>query len=122
MTSPELLYQRKGDSLRLGHIEKRTGLLRCYISRIECGHNEPELATLGKWAKALDLELYQLFFSGEGKPEEPKVAKPAMVVLGKDEGRLVDLFRRMPNHERQLLLGLARMIVAPKAGRRGRKA
>ena len=104
-----------------GQIERRTGLFRCYISRVECGHTAPEVRTLEKWAKALDMELYQLFFLGEGKPEQAKVAKPAMITLGKDEGRLVDLFGRMPHHERQLLLGLARQIVTPKTGRRGRK-
>jgi transcriptional regulator with XRE-family HTH domain len=51
-----------------GEIERRTGLLRCYLSRVENGHTLPNLETLEKWAKALDIELYQLFSEGDGKP------------------------------------------------------
>src|ERR1700709_531340 len=44
-----------------GDIEKRTGLLRCYLSRVENGHTVPSLETLQKIARALDLQLAQLF-------------------------------------------------------------
>ena len=40
-----------------GDIEKRTGLLRCYLSRVENGHTVPSLETLQKIAGALDLQL-----------------------------------------------------------------
>ena len=40
-----------------GDIEKRTGLLRCYLSRVENGHTVPSLETLQKIARALDLQL-----------------------------------------------------------------
>ena len=40
-----------------GDIEKRTGLLRCYLSRVENGHTVPSLDTLQKIAGALDLPL-----------------------------------------------------------------
>jgi hypothetical protein len=42
---------------------------------VECGHTEPKLETLEKWAKALDLELYQLFYQGKRKPVAPKVVE-----------------------------------------------
>jgi len=44
-----------------GDIEKRTGLLRCYLSRVENGHTVPSLDTLQKIASALDLQLSQFF-------------------------------------------------------------
>ena len=47
--------------LSQGDIEKRTGLLRCYLSRVEDGHTVPSLDTLSKIALALDLPLSQFF-------------------------------------------------------------
>jgi len=44
-----------------GDIEKRTGLLRCYLSRVENGHTVPSLETLQKIARALDLQLAEFF-------------------------------------------------------------
>src|SRR5271168_1574534 len=44
-----------------GDIEKRTGLLRCYLSRVENGHTVPSLETLQKIAHALDIQLAQFF-------------------------------------------------------------
>jgi len=92
-----------------GHIEKRTGLLRCYISRVECGHTLPEVTTLEKWAKALDLELYQLFYHGKGRPVAPKVAEPSR--RNTREGALLKLFQRMPDWDKGMFLGLAREVV-----------
>ena len=47
--------------LSQGDIEKRTGLLRCYLSRVENGHTVPSLDTLSKIAQALDIPLAQFF-------------------------------------------------------------
>ena len=44
-----------------GDIEKRTGLLRCYLSRVENGHTIPSLDTLAKIATAMDLLLHPNF-------------------------------------------------------------
>lgn len=46
-------------------IENRTGLLRCYISRVENGHTVPHMETLEKLTRALDVSLYQLFYNGQ---------------------------------------------------------
>ena len=54
-----------------GDIEKRTGLLRCYISRVENGHTVPAIETLEKMARALEVPLYQLFYDGEEPPNSP---------------------------------------------------
>jgi transcriptional regulator with XRE-family HTH domain len=47
--------------LSQGDIEKRTGLLRCYISRVENGHTVPAIETMEKMARALEIPMYQLF-------------------------------------------------------------
>jgi len=47
--------------LSQGDIEKKTGLLRCYLSRVENGHTVPSLDTLSKIAMALDLPISQFF-------------------------------------------------------------
>ena len=51
-----------------GEIEKRTGLLRCYVSRVENGHTVPAIETLEKFARALDVPMYELFYDGEEPP------------------------------------------------------
>jgi transcriptional regulator with XRE-family HTH domain len=51
---------REQKHLSQGHIEKRTGLLRCYVSRVENGHTVPSVSTLEKWARALEVPLYQI--------------------------------------------------------------
>jgi len=89
-----------------GDIERRTGLLRCYISRVENGHTVPSLDTLQRWANALEVELYQLFFKGEGKPEPVPVG--AKEGLDRRERELVGLFRQADESERQLMLQVAR--------------
>src|ERR1700738_3983541 len=56
---------RETKKLSQGDIEKRSGLLRCYISRVEHGHTVPAIETLEKFARALEIPLYQLFYVGE---------------------------------------------------------
>ena len=52
---------REVKGLSQGDIEKSTGLLRCYTSRVENGHTVPSLETLERFAAALGVPLYQLF-------------------------------------------------------------
>jgi transcriptional regulator with XRE-family HTH domain len=66
---------RESKRLSQGDIEKRTGLLRCYISRVENGHTVPAIETLEKLARALEVPLYQLFYDGEKPPELPNLLK-----------------------------------------------
>ena len=56
---------REAKDLSQGDIEKRTGLLRCYVSRVENGHTVPSVETLEKFARALELPLYHLMFDGD---------------------------------------------------------
>jgi len=66
---------RAGKKRTQGDIEKRTGLLRCYISRVENGHTVPAIETLEKMARALEVPLYQLFYDGEEPPKLPNLLK-----------------------------------------------
>jgi transcriptional regulator with XRE-family HTH domain len=66
---------REEKKLSQGHIEKRTGLLRCYISRVENGHTVPAIETLEKMARALEVPLYQLFYEGKEPPKLPDLLK-----------------------------------------------
>jgi transcriptional regulator with XRE-family HTH domain len=66
---------REGKDLSQGDIEKRTGLLRCYISRVENGHTVPAIETLEKMARALEVPLYQLFYEGDEPPKVPALLK-----------------------------------------------
>jgi transcriptional regulator with XRE-family HTH domain len=59
---------RKQKALSQGDIEKKTGLLRCYISRVENGFKVPTLETLERFSSALDVPLYRLFYGGEEPP------------------------------------------------------
>jgi len=60
---------REEKKLSQGDIEKRTGLLRCYISRVENGHTVPAIETLEKMARAMEIPMYQLFYDGEEPPK-----------------------------------------------------
>lgn len=66
---------REEKNLSQGEIEKRSGLLRCYISRVENGHTVPAFETIEKFARALEVPLYQLFYDGDEPPPLPRVFK-----------------------------------------------
>ncbi len=89
-----------------GDIEKRTGLLRCYLSRVENGHTVPSLDTLQKIAGALDLPLSQFF------AEEPVSRDVAAIALSEDEIRFLTQIQRYSAHlsdsDRKLLLAMVR--------------
>ena len=70
-----LREMREAKKLSQGDIEKRTGLLRCYISRVENGHTVPAIETLEKLARALECPLYQLFYDGDEPPQLPNLLK-----------------------------------------------
>src|SRR5690349_12348760 len=66
----ELREQKK---LSQGDVEHRTGLLRCYISRVENGHTVPAVQTLEKLARAFEVPMYKLFYDGEEPPTVPTI-------------------------------------------------
>jgi transcriptional regulator with XRE-family HTH domain len=67
---------REEKKLSQGEVEKRTGLLRPYISRVENGHTVPSVETLEKFARALEVPMYLLFYDGEEPPKLPKLPIP----------------------------------------------
>jgi transcriptional regulator with XRE-family HTH domain len=107
---------RESKEMSQGDIEKETGLMRCYISRVENGHTVPAIETLEKMARALEVELYQLFFESNGKPQELNLPRSAAVELsGKDSavvGRISRLVSRMDDRDRKLLVTFAQKLAA----------
>ena len=102
-----------------GDIEKRTGLLRCYISRVENGHTVPSVETLEKMSRALEIPLYLLFYEGDDVPTPPKTVRKASAwgMSGKNARLLrtfCTLLRRTPESDRQLLLHMARKMADQK--------
>ncbi|HYL62372.1 MAG TPA: helix-turn-helix transcriptional regulator [Candidatus Methylomirabilis sp.] len=109
---------REQKNLSQGDIEKRTGLLRCYVSRVENGHTVPAIETLEKMARALDMPLYQLMYDGE---EPPKMDVPPPLTkqdrgwgsAGKDLRflkKLRHLLGKMAPKDRDLLLYTAQQM------------
>ena len=113
---------REAKKLSQGDIEKRTGLLRCYISRVENGHTVPAVETLEKLARGMEVPLYQLFYDGEEPSELPNLPKRksaddiAWGSEGKDRQAL-DRFRRLLGRvdepDRKLLLHMAQKMARP---------
>ena len=68
--SERLRQFRESQNLSQGDIEERTGLFRCYVFRVENGHTTPSVETLERFARALNVPIYQLFYDGEEIPKE----------------------------------------------------
>jgi transcriptional regulator with XRE-family HTH domain len=110
---------REEKNLSQGDIEKRTGLLRCYISRVENGHTVPAIETLEKLARALEIPMYHLFYDGEEPPKLPNLLKRkssddiAWGSSGKD-ARYLNKLRRVlgksDEHNRKLILLMAQKL------------
>jgi transcriptional regulator with XRE-family HTH domain len=96
---------RQARGLSQGDIEKSSGLLRSYISRVEGGYTAPSLGTLEKFAKALGVEPYQLLFRGKGNAVSPRI--PPQAGPSKSVRKLIKLFGRLGASDRKLLLTLA---------------
>jgi transcriptional regulator with XRE-family HTH domain len=107
---------REAKELSQGDIEKRTGLLRCYISRVENNHTVPSVDTLEKLARALEIPMYQLFHLGTVPPDVRKLK------LEDDDGwggrgrnrayisQLAKALGRMKPADRNLLFAMARKV------------
>lgn len=103
---------RETKKLSQGDIEKRTGLLRCYTSRVENGHTVPSVETLEKYASALEVPLYKLFYDGIEPLQKPIKARSNRHARwsSKDyrELRLIaKSLSRMDDRDRRLLIHLA---------------
>jgi transcriptional regulator with XRE-family HTH domain len=107
-----------------GDIEKKTGLLRCYISRVENGHTVPAIETLEKMARALEIPMYKLFYDGEEPPKPPNLPKRKTsddIVWGskgRDARMLAQfcrLFSRMEEDDLGMVLFMAQKMARRKA-------
>jgi len=114
-----LRAMREEKKLSQGDIEKRTGLLRCYISRVENGHTVPAIETLEKMARALEVPLYQLFYEGKEPPQLPSLLKrnsPSEDAWGSSgkEARYLNKLRRVlgktSENDRKLVLHIAQKM------------
>ena len=110
---------RKAKKLSQADIQKRSGMVRPYLSRIENGHTVPSIETLQKLAQALEIPLYQLFYEGEEPPKLPHLLKGRTgdeIGWGKSRSqkRYWEKFRRllarMSEADQQLLLILAQKM------------
>jgi len=97
------LREAKGYSQ--GDVERRSGLLRSYISRVEGGYTAPSLVTLEKFAKALDVQPYQFLFNSGGRPRA--ISIPSHPVLSRSAARLLRIYESLPASNRRLLFSVA---------------
>jgi transcriptional regulator with XRE-family HTH domain len=112
---------RDHKNMSQGDIEKRTGPLRCYISRVENGHTVPAIETLEKMARAMEVPMYALFYDGETPP------KPAVSTSTGGKGwdssgrdaralaRFRRLLRRADKGDLKLLLFMAQKMAGKKS-------
>jgi transcriptional regulator with XRE-family HTH domain len=113
---------REERKLSQGDVEKRTGLLRCYTSRVENGHTVPSVETLEKYAGALEIPLYRLLYEGHEAPRMPKLPSNETIEWGKRGKEAAELralakfLSRMTKREQVLLVGLAEKMAGRSRG------
>jgi transcriptional regulator with XRE-family HTH domain len=98
-----------------GKASGRTGMLRCYTSRVENGHTVPSIETLAKYAQALDIPLYQIFYDGEEAPRKIKGLDLDGEKLSLSERREIESLGRKFAKLKERDRGLVRMLVAKLA-------
>jgi transcriptional regulator with XRE-family HTH domain len=111
---------RESKGLSQTELQERTGLLCGYISRVENGHTTPSIQTLEKFARALEVPIYQLFYDGKQPPALPELPIRQMTgkenlwgASGKDVHYLMNLRRHlamMDENRRNLLLRVAQKL------------
>jgi transcriptional regulator with XRE-family HTH domain len=114
---------REAKKLSQGDIETRTGLIRCYVSRVENGHTVPSVETLEKFSRAFEIPTYQLFI---GEDQEPSHVPHVLRSTGKgksfgrtpkEEKFLIKFWRllsKMKEQDRTLLLSVAQGMAKRK--------
>ena len=111
---------RENKKLSQGDIEKRTGLLRCYVSRVENGHTVPSVETLEKMSRALEVPMYQLFLDAQELPAAPVFSTDQPEEWTSDrKGRRLFLklrqaLSRTTEPDRRLLLAMAKFMSSPR--------
>jgi transcriptional regulator with XRE-family HTH domain len=108
---------RKTKNLSQGDVEKRTGLLRAYISRVENGETLPAIETLEKLARALDCPLYELFYDGKESTELPNRIPSWSRIL-----HMLEVQGKLDQFEQRPLGKLVQAIVKEGSKQKSRKA
>ena len=103
---------REQKKLSQGDVEKRTGLLRCYISRVENGHTVPSVDTLERMAQALEVPMYRLFtdeahVKAPNLPLQKTLSQAVNSKQDRDLRALAKLLARMSDERRGLLFHMA---------------
>jgi len=112
---------REEKKLSQGDVEHASGLLRCYISRVEHGHTTPSLETLERFAAALDVPLHRFFYAGDGLPATPNLTRRRSLEELADEAgpsgsearfllKLKGFVGRMGEPDKAFLLDFARKL------------
>jgi len=116
-----LRSMREEKKLSQGDLEKRSGLLRCYISRVENGHTVPAIETLEKIARALEVPMYQLFYDGNEPPKPPTISRVVEADIWGSSGKASrSLFKlrkylaQMQPEDRTLLMQFAQKVANRK--------
>jgi transcriptional regulator with XRE-family HTH domain len=115
---------REQKDMSQGDIEKRTGLLRCYISRVENGHTVPAIETIEKLARAMEVPMYALFYEAESSASHSP--KPAATGWGSSrrDARTFHRFRKLMGQmnaaNQRLLLHIAQKMAQRKASSNGK--
>ena len=114
---------REEKGLSQGDVERASGLLRCYISRVEHGHTVPSLETLERFAAALGVPLYRIFSSHDATKN--LTARRSLEELAAETGpsgtearfllKIRGLFQRIKDADRAFLLAFARRLVANRS-------
>jgi transcriptional regulator with XRE-family HTH domain len=108
---------RRQKKFSQGEVEKRTGLLRCYISRVEHGHTVPAVETLEKFARALEVPMYQLFYDSDKPPVALTLPEQNGNFFGssKKQARQLQKFRRHLSNVSERDLGVLLALAAKMA-------
>ncbi|HTZ75128.1 MAG TPA: helix-turn-helix transcriptional regulator [Candidatus Aquilonibacter sp.] len=105
---------RSDRGLSQGDIERRTGLLRCYLSRVENGHTVPSLETLAKIAEAMEISLAD-FFPGTDTAQDRETRK-VLGELSEEEIRFLAEIKRysttLSDDDKRLVLAMIRKMAA----------
>lgn len=117
---------RESKNLSQNDIQERTGLLRCYLSRVENGRTIPSIATLEKIARAMDMHLYQVLYEGEQSPSPliGHLAEGEWGSWGKSARylhKITDCLSRMDRRDRLIILDMVKEL-AKRHGRRKSRA
>jgi transcriptional regulator with XRE-family HTH domain len=115
---------RESRNLSQGDLEVRTGLLRCYTSRVENGHTVPSLETIEKYANALRIPLFAFFPNDANAPQ----VQPPLPSKDPDWGstprerfqnhKIVSALTNMNDQDRQLVLALVQRLTKAKRAKK----